>query len=237
MKKIFGIFIILASINLFGQTDSINQVKDPLAKKYLDKLSESYASHSTARFYFRYSLYNAQDSTSNQFQGYLFVKQPEKYKVIIPDQELFSDGIKTYMYNKKTNEMNITFVDPNNEAVYTPGNLLNLYKKGFKYSYRGLATFPAPVKKGDTIIEVQKSCHVIDLYPEHPKGKPYSIIRIWIDKDQNELVSVKYQMKSGIEQVVDILKTDFDIVINDKLFVFDKNNYPKDLDITDFTEK
>lgn len=236
MKTIFGMLLLIATINLFGQTDSVFQDKDPVAKKYLDKLSSAYASHKTARFYFRYSWYNAQDSTSKQFKGYLFAKQPEKYKIIVPNQEVFSDGKKTYMYNKKSNEMNITFVDPNNDAIYTPDNLLNLYKKGFKYSYRGVATFPAPVKKGDTIVNVQKTCHVIDLYPEHPKGKPYSIIRIWIDKDKNELVSVKYQMKSGIEQVVDILKTDFDIVINDKLFVFDKNNYPKNLEITDFTE-
>ena len=43
-------------------------------------------------------------------------------------------------------------------------------------------------------------------------------------------------MKNGIEQVVDILKTDYDVVVDDKLFIFDANAYPKDIEISDFTE-
>ncbi len=230
--------LLLASFSLFSQEDdTTDYVHDPMAKKYLDQLSEKLEKYNTARFYFKYTLLNGRDSTQDSLYGYLFVMQPDKYKVIVPEQEIFSDGVKTYAYNKKANEMTITFVDPNSDAVYTPSKLLSLYKHGFKYSYRGVATFPAEVKTDDGKIKtMEKACHVIDLYPEKPKGKPYSIIRIWIDKNTNDLVSVKYQMKNGIDQVVDILQTTYEVKLNEKMFTFNKEMYPKDIDITDFTE-
>ncbi len=238
MKKILLIaFLFSISLSIYAQKNKTKDyVHDPAARAVLDKLSDKLAKHSTARFYFKYTLYNAQDSSKKEYQGYLFVKDKDKYKIIIPGQEIFSDGKKTYAYNKKANEMNITFVDPKNDAVYTPQNMLNMYKKGFKYRYRGDLNFDASVRKNGKITKQKKNCAVIDLYPENIKKSQYAIIRLWIDKNNNELVSVKFQQKNGIEQVVEILQTDFDVTINDKIFTFDKSLYPKDIDVIDFTE-
>ncbi|MBN2891683.1 MAG: outer membrane lipoprotein carrier protein LolA [Bacteroidales bacterium] len=237
MKKILFISIILlAGISLFAQETEFSNY-DPEAKKILDKLSDKLAEKNTARIYFEYSAHNAQDSTEYSYMGYLFVKDESKYKVIIPENEIFSDGVKVFSYNKKANEMNITFSDPKNDAIYTPQNLINAYKKGYKYSYRGELTFEPKARVNGEIVKVTKTCHVIDLYPENPKKSPYSIIRIWIDKDKNELVSVKYQEKDGVEQVVDILSFELDITINDDIFTFDPKLYPENIDVIDFTEE
>ncbi len=237
MKKLYAfIFLIFNFLNLVSQnSDSIYKlVHDPEAKKILDKLSKKYDKDTSMRIYFEYNIYNAQDSSEKSFYGYLFVKG-KKYKLIIPDVEIFSDGQKVYAYNKKTNEMNINFEDPENTDVLTPNNILHIYEKGFKYRLRGVATFDAKVRKNNQNTTEHKECWVVDLYPEHPKGVPYSIIRIWIDKNKNELVSLKYQGKNGIDQVVNILEIKHNIFINNLLFKFDRKRYPQDMEIIDFT--
>lgn len=228
--------ITILSLSAFGQEENY-ETHDPEAKKILDKLSEKLSEKKTGRIYFSYTAHNAVDSSKFSYMGYLFVKDIEKYKVIIPESEVFSDGTKIYSYNKKANEMNIMFADPNDEAIYTPKKLINSYKEGYKYSYRGELTFEPKVKVNGKIVKQTKTCHVIDLYPEKPKESPYSIIRIWIDKDKNELVSVKYQQKSGIEEIVEVLSFELDVKINEDIFSFNPALYPKNLDIIDFTEE
>lgn len=235
MKKIILLSLIFfINVTVFAQDDKY--IHDPKAKAVLDKVSEKMKNHKTARFYFRYTLYNAQDSSKSEYQGFLFVKGEKKYKILIPGQEIFSDGLKTYTFNKSANEMNITFVDPSADAVYTPQNMITMYKKGYKYSYRGDLTYDAAIRKNGVISTKSKVCYVIDLYPEKIKNSTFAIIRLWIDKSTNELVSAKFQQKDGIEQVVEILTTDFDITINDKIFTFDKSLFPKNIDVIDFTE-
>ncbi len=236
MKKILLLSIALFNFFIvFAQPDE-NSVYDPKAKEVLDDLSEK-LKDKNARLYFLYTVYNAQDSSETEYYGYLFVKDENKYKVLIPEVEVFSDGIKTYNYNKKNNEMNITYVNPENEMVYTPQKMITAYKSGFKYSYRGEVNFDAKTKIDGKIKTKNKTCHIVDLYPENVKKSAFSIIRIWIDKTNNQLVSAKYQHRNGIEEVVEILKFEIDIKINDDIFKFDPSKYPKNLDIIDFTEE
>lgn len=236
MKKILFITIIIfGSLSLFSQDDDI-KLYDPKAKEILDDLSDK-LKDKNARLYFLYSFYNAQDTTTNfEYYGYLFAKDQDKYKVMVPDIEVFSDGIKTYSYNKKSNEMNITFVDPANDLVYTPQKMVTVYQSGFKYAYMGEANFDAKIKQNGQISTKNKTCHVIDLYPEDPKNSPIALIRIWIDKATNELAIVKYQHSSGFEEIVEILSFELDITINDDIFKFDPTKYPSTIDIIDFTE-
>lgn len=232
-KAIFISIILLSYFAVFSQNDPT--IYDPQAKEVLDNLADKLEGKN-ARLYFLYSFYNAQDSSSTDYYGYLFAKDDDKYKVMVPNVEVFSDGVKTYSYNKKNNEMNITFVDPSNDLAYTPQKLITIYKTGYKYSYRGEVTFDAKVKVNGQVTTKSKNCHVVDLYPENPKKSNFSIIRIWIDKDANELVSVKFQYNSGIEEVVEILNFEIDVNINDDIFIFDPSKYPSDLDVIDFTE-
>jgi len=233
-KSILIIFLFLLNFISFSQEN--NPVYDPEARKILDNLSIKLAKFQTGRINFEYSIYNAQDSSKQTYLGYLFMKGTNKFKIIIPDNEIFCDGLKVYSYNKTVNEMNITLYDPKDDLVYTPQNLLEVYKKGYKYSYVADATFETNAKVNGKTIKVKKSCYVIDLYPENLKKSPFSLIRIWIDKNENELVSMKYQQKNGIEQIVDIIEFEHDVEINDDIFLFDKTKYPENLDIIDFTE-
>jgi len=223
-----AIIAVLTNIS-FSQTKDTN-IYDLKAKKILDQLSQK-MSNKNFQINFEYTIYNAQDSSKQSLKGYLYAKG-EKYKIIIPFAEFFSDGTNTYAYNKKANEMTIQPTDPNNEQVYTPNKMLNMYKNGFKYTLKGEATGDFKQKINGKLTKKNLTCYVIDLYPEKPKTSEISIIRIWIEKNKIDLISIKFQYTSGIEEVIEVLEQKIDITISDDLFKFDKNKYPKNLDIT-----
>ncbi len=241
MNKILSILAVFLFLGAFAQEPDIDTIiHDPQAKKILDRVSNRYQKFNTLRLYFQYQVYDNKDTTDRlkeQYTGWLFVKGQDKYKLIIPDIEIFSDGQKIYSLDKANNELNITWYDPESESVLTPQKLLYIYKQGFKYSYRGYATFDTKKAVNGKIVPQKRTMDIVDLYPEHPKESPYSLIRIWVDKNTGQLVSVKYQGKNGIDIVVDFLEEKPDINIPDIMFTYDPKRLPKDVEVNDFTEE
>ncbi|GEM_PF-1385953 len=239
MKKILILTLLITIyLSAAAQKDTI-PVHDPQAKKILDKVSQRYKDFSTLRLYFEYQIYDNRDSLhklQDKFKGWLFVKGQDKYKLIIPDVEVFCDGIKIYSLDKKNKELTITLYDPEAQSVLSPQKLLYIYQKGFKYLLRGTATFDTKTLKNGKIAPLQRTMYIVDLYPEHPKKSPYSIIRLWIDKNTYQIVSVKYQGKDGIDYVVDILEEKSGITIPDIMFKYDPKRLPKGTEINDMTE-
>ncbi len=236
---IITILTILSLTYLSAQQADTIPVHDPAAKKILDKVSNRYKAFSTIRIYFAYQMYDNKDTTNrlkDQYKGYLYVKGQDKYKLLIPNIEIFSDGIKIYSLNKKDKELTITLYDPEAESILSPQKLLYIYNKGFKYLYRGDVTFDTKSLSNGKIVPLRRTMHIVDLYPEHPKQSEFSIIRLWIDKNTNQIVSIKYQAKNGIDYVVDILEEKHNINMPDLLFSFDKKRLPKDVEIIDMTE-
>ena len=231
MKFILSTITFLAIFTniCLSQTKDTN-IYDLKAKKILDQLSQK-MNNRTFQINFEYTIFNAQDSSKQSLKGYLYAKG-EKYKIIIPFAEFFSDGTNTYAYNKKANEMTIQPTDPKNEQVYTPNKMLNMYQNGFKYSLKGEATGDFKQRINGKLTKKNLTCYVIDLYPEKPKTSEITIIRIWIEKTKLDLISIRFQYSSGFEEVIEVLEQKLDIPISDDLFKFDKSKYPKNLDIT-----
>jgi len=235
MKKIIiFLFLVLANILVYSQKDSATY--DSEAKVILDKLSKNTASFASVRIYFSYSTINKIDSSEENFEGYLYIKGADKYKFIVPNNEVFSDGKKTWSYLKKEGEMTVTWVDPNDKSVLTPSNLLTIYEKGFKYRLNGEIDTKIKQKSGKTTVEVPKTLYVIDLYPEKVKDTPYSIIRIWIDKSEMKITNIRYFGKDEYDYMIDILEFNTETVVPDILFNFNEKNYPADLEIIDATQ-
>ncbi len=238
-----NLIITLLSIISFSylsaqQADTLS-IHDPAAKEILDRVSKRYQAYNTLRIYFSYQMYDNKDTTNrlkDQYKGYIFVKGQDKYKLIIPDLEIFSDGVKIYSLNKKDKELTITLYDPESESILSPQKLLYIYNHGFKYLYRGEVSFDTKTLSNGQIVPKRRTMYIVDLYPEHPKESQFSIIRLWIDKANDQIVSIKYQAKNGIDYVVDILEEKPNLNIPDILFNFDRNRIPKDVEIIDMTE-
>lgn len=234
MKKTLILLFIIFNFSAFSQTDTLTH--DPQAKEILDKLSKKTSSFEAIRIFFTYTSVDKIDSINDSYEGYLFIKGKDKYKLIIPGNEIFSNGTKVWSYLKNEGEMNVTWADPNDKSVLTPTNILTIYEEGFKYNLKGEVKTDISQKTNDEIVEVERTLYVIDLYPEKVNETPYSIIRLWIDKENMKITNIRYFGKDQLDYIIDILEFKTDTSIPDVLFNFNAENYPADLEIIDVTE-
>lgn len=232
-KFILILIVLISFKTLFGQKiDTLTH--DPQALKILDKISQKYM-FTPYRINFIYNFFSPADTTNFSFKGYIFVKK-DKYKIIIPFSEIFTDGQKTYFYNKKTNELNIIPNEIDSNKVYTPKMLFEAYKSGYKYVIKGTATGNFPYKVNDKLTKKYFTTWVIDLYPEKPKTSDITIIRLWVDQKTNDLISAKFQYRDGVEELIQIIEQKDNVNISDAMFIFDRKNYPKNLQIINLNE-
>ena len=239
MKKISTtVLAILTFFYIIAQQIDTSRIFDPKAEQILDKVSKKYNNYQTLRLYFSYQIYDNKDTSNRlkkEMKGYLFVKGKNKYKLIIPDIEIFCDGNKIYSLNKKDKELTITLYDPESQSILTPQKLLYIYNKDFKYLFKGQVSFDTKSFINNKIVPKKRTMYIIDLYPLRPKESEYSIIRLWIEKDTYQLISIKYQAKNGIDYVIDLLEQKPNITIPDILFKYDPKRLPKDTEINDMT--
>lgn len=223
MKKITALLIIfslIANFSLKAQTE-LNQ--DPKAKKILDKVSLKTKEYKTIQIKFSYTIEDKKENVKETNKGYVFLKG-NKYKLIIPGTEIFSDGKTVWSYIKDAEEIDITEPSEDEESIFNPAKLFSIYEKGFKYQYMGENTV-------DGIAYA-----VIDLFPENPGQKSYSRIRLFIDTKKSQIQTIKTFGNNGIDYsiIVDTFKTG--VKLPDALFTFDKSKYPATVEVVDLRE-
>ncbi|MCF6366984.1 MAG: outer membrane lipoprotein carrier protein LolA [Bacteroidales bacterium] len=218
MKHII-LIIILLSCNFFASSQ-VELNKDPEAKKILDALAKKTKAFNSIRFKFDYTIENKQNGYKEKHKGYAFLKE-NRYKIIIPGTEIFSDGTTVWTYMKESNEITITEPGPDEESIFNPAKLFTIYESGYKYLLIGVEKIN------------NSSYNVIDLFPEEIDESPYSKIRIKIHKNKNEIYAVETYEKSGLNHYLTVTEIKPDIKITEQLFVFDETKYPDDIEIID----
>ncbi len=136
-----------------------------------------------------------------------------RYRVTVTGQEIFSDGSNIWTYDKSTNEVTITKIDPSANTI-TPQKLFtNFYDKDFLYKLNG-------EKKMD-----KKVVQEIEMTPVD-KTKQFHKVYLMVDKATNTLYSTRILDKSGNVFVYTVNTMNGKVNLADALFVFDKNKYP-----------
>jgi outer membrane lipoprotein-sorting protein len=210
MKKIiFLTFTILLFL-------SANAQKDKKATEILDKVIETTESYKTFKVDFVYKMYNEKSNIDESKEGILFVCK-EKYRLLISNQMVISDGETIWTYLISDKEVMIGSAEENEEAI-TPSNLLNSYQEDYKSKF---------VK--ETTIRGKK-VEIIELKPL--KGKTYSLIKVTIDKLKKQLVDFTIYDKNGSEYSYQINKFITNISLSDTTFTFSEKDYP-DVDFID----
>jgi outer membrane lipoprotein-sorting protein len=217
MKSITLIFIMfLLGFQVFGQ-------KDAEAKKILKQVSDKTKSYESIKLQFKYVTENKAAKTSETQKGTIFIKG-NMFKLFFSGNEIFSDGKTIWTHQLEINEITITEPDPADEASLNPTNILNVYEKGYKYKYMGEFT-----SNGETFYQ-------IDLYPEQPKTKNYSMIKLKIDKAKTQIESIKMVGKDGVDNTIELTEFTPNVKVVDSMFKFDPTKYPKDIVINDMRE-
>jgi len=184
---------------------------DPKALEVLDAMSKKYKAVPAFEANIAYTLTNEVEKINEEFKGKMVVKG-DKYRLILPEQEVINDGKTLWTYLAEAKEVNIDNFDPTSDDL-NPSKIFEVYKKGFKYLHMGDAT------------EAGVLCDVVDLVPEK-KDAQYFKIRMNISKKDKSIQNFTMFDKSGNRYKYTISKFTPNAAIADSYFTFDPQKYP-----------
>jgi len=208
MKKVILLFtIVLLSQGAVAQYD-------PEAKAVLDAMSAKYKKVAAFSASFSQKIENQSAGIDESMEGKITVKG-EKFKLEILETEIYNDGKEVWVYSPELEEVTVSINDPS-EAEITPGNVYDLYKKGFKYALLSV---------------MGNGSRVIELDPES-RDKSYHKIRMIIDAT-NALKSFTVFEKTGNRYLYTVTNFKPLSSLSDSFFVFDTKKYPN-VEVVDF---
>ena len=184
---------------------------DPKALEVLEAMSKKYKAVPAFEANISYTLTNEVEKINEEFKGKMTVKG-DKYRLVLPEQEVINDGKTLWTYLPEAKEVNIDNFDPTSDDL-NPSKIFDVYKKGFKYLHMGDAT------------EAGVVCDVVDLVPEK-KDAQYFKIRMNISKKDKSIQNFIMFDKSGNRYKYTISKFTPNAAITDSYFSFDAKKYP-----------
>lgn len=206
MKKLLLSLLILSGVStgIYAQTDA-------KAKAILAEVSKKYKSYNGVKSEFTFMLESPQNKAKETQQGTLFTKG-NKYKVVMTDQDIISNGKTQWTYLKKDKEVQVSGIDNNAEAT-NPAKLFTLYETGFKYLYTG------DQKTGAKVYQM------IDLSP-NDTNKSYFKIRLGIDKAAKQIGTMLIFDKNGNKYTYLVKTFTPNVQLPESTFSFDAKKYP-----------
>jgi outer membrane lipoprotein-sorting protein len=136
----------------------------------------------------------------------------DKYRLELPEQQVYNNGITVWTYLPEQKEVNIDNFDPKSEDL-NPSKIFEMYKKGFKYLLIGDKN------------EAGVLCDEIDLVPEK-KDAQYFKIKMLISKKDKSVNSWTMFDRGGNRYKYIITKFTPNIKVEDTFFNFDKKKFP-----------
>ena len=216
MKNILFIVLAFLSVSAFAQNEN---PKDPQAKKILDKVSAANKAASSIYIEFNYQLVNKANGIDETQKGTVWIKG-EKYKLIFPGIERYSDGKTVWTYLEDDEECQITNVSGDDDESFSPSSMLTIYENGFNYIY------------GSEVMVNGKKNDMIKLFPEGG-GKPYHSIKIYIEQSKSQISKIEVFGKDGNTFTYDLKMIKQNQAMDDNMFVFDTSKAEDIVDLRD----
>lgn len=216
LRKPFILFLV--SLAPFVTTAQSN---DPAAEAILKKVEAKYEAYKNLKIEYTQYIKNPESDLDQELAGTLYL-MGDFFRIETVGQILMSDNNKLWVYFEESNEVTIDVF--NDDEVFKPSDIFQLYNKDFKYTKAGEAKINgqmydvllfSPINHDDYEI------HTIRLYVNQ---KDYSIAKAEIKDKMNNLV------------IYQIDKVSTNLNIDESFFKFNPANYPKDLIITDNTK-
>ena len=212
MKNIFNILILLISFLSSQCQPKGGGNNDPAAKKILDAVSTKFKSFKSVQSSFSLKIENNAGKTLGAKSGMIYMKGV-KYRISLTGQEIFCDGSNISTYDKSTNELTITKIDPSVNSITPQKIFTNFYDKDFLYKLNG------DTKVGTKMVQQ------VELTPTD-KSKPFFKVLLNIDKRNQAISSTKIFEKSGNVYLYEISNMNTSTLVSDAQFLFDAKKYP-----------
>jgi outer membrane lipoprotein carrier protein len=187
--------------------------QDPMAEEILNNLSKKYKGYKSFKATYNHTLENNAGKVENEQKGEILVKG-EKFKLKLPEVEVFSDGKYSWSWVKKSKEVNLTEIDPNEEEI-TPANVYMLHQRGYKF------VLMSELKGSKGIIQT------IDLEPKD-LNKEITKIRLLIDKSTLSILKwIVFERGTNNRSIFEIRQFTPNVPTKDSDFVFNKALHPE----------
>ncbi len=211
MKKIATLLLIAAfGTTLTAQVPKGMGASDPAAKKVLDGVSSKFKTYKTVQAKFMLKVENAAGKNLGVKTGSVYMKG-SKYRISVTGQEIFSDGSNVWTFDKASNEVTVSKLDPSANSL-TPQKLFtNFYDKDFLYKLNGTAKM-----NGKMLKEIELT----------PIDKTKAFHKVLVYVDNNAINTTKIFEKNGNRYTYSTNSLTPNAVISDAMFVFDPKKYP-----------
>src|SRR5690606_8108984 len=131
--------------------------QDRYAKSLLDEVSKKYDSYRTIQSNFTFKAVQAKGENYSD-KGEMFMNKPaQQYKIVLPEQDLISNGKDVWADIKEDDEVQLSEVDNSNQSI-GKNNSFTLYRTEFKH-----------VRLDDESVSVARNLIVVELTPEDTK--------------------------------------------------------------------
>lgn len=196
---------------------------DPKAEAILKKVSETAKAYKNIEVDFSYTLENKDAGINDSRDGQLTLAG-NKFHLQLMGQDIYSNGEIVWYVMKEDFEVHIKSIeDFKAETDLDPANIFNQYDKGFKSKFHTEETVDG------------KSVETVDLFPVDPGKKPYSRVRLGVDKKTNHIVYSKTFGKDGTNYLLNVKSMKTDENLASDLFSFDQKKFEdEDFDVVDF---
>ncbi|MAU31150.1 MAG: hypothetical protein CMC36_04485 [Flavobacteriaceae bacterium] len=208
MKKILLLIIALNVIFGYSQENSD-------AELLLNKVSENIKSYENIYINYAYTLQNIEEDI-NQTNNGSFVTENNKWRFEMLGVTRIFDGNKLYSISPDDEEITISSQDPEDETTITPNKMLYFYEDGY-YFEMAESRF---VGNG----QFRKKIQYVKLIPMDSDAE-IKYILLGIDTEFNQIYEVIETGKNETVTTISIVDFEFNLPLNSKLFVFDKEKY------------
>ena len=155
--------------------------KDPKAKTVLDGMSQKYQSMKGFTASFDYTFQDEGGSGDRQ-SGEIAVSG-EKYRLKLPDLEIYNDGKTVWTFIQTDTYKEVTVNDVTQmEGELTPSNIYKMYQTGFNYKLLADKTYQGKV------------VNVVELTAQKPNA-PFKQVKLMVDKSTKDLLG--WEMYDG----------------------------------------
>jgi len=186
------------------------------ARKILDAMSKKVNSYSSVSIDFNIVHDDNQNKDTQSESGRIVAKGKDfsKFKITMPNSDVYCDSKTKWIHMKDVDEINITSADfESDEMNDNPVKFFTVDRKDMKYSYK------------QTITENQKKLDEIDFYPKD-RNAAYSIIRLHIEQGTNHPLRIKYFGKDGNNYTINVTKITPNLTLDDNIFDFKTSQFP-----------
>jgi len=204
---------ILLTISIF-YSFSYSQV-DLDAQKLLNKVSENIKNYDNIYINYTYTLNNLEEDINYTNRG-SFVTENDNWRFEMLGITRIFDGDKLYTISPDDEEVTVSSQNPEDETTITPNKMLYFYEEGYYFEMGNVKYI------GNT--NFRKKIQYVKLIPMDSDAD-IKYIDLGIDTEFNQIYEVVETGKNETTTTISIIDFEFNVSLNEKLFVFDSAKY------------